>query len=334
MSVERITTTTPDPNPRNLESVGLVPQATPPAYQEGLLWYDKVHKTISIYNNQAESSLQVGQELWIRCYNSTGNEISNGKVVYVSGANGEVPSITLAKADKISTSTIIGMTTTTIPNGTEGLVTIKGLVHDVDTTLCISGDPIFLSDSTAGAFTKTPPSGLSSVSRVGVVNSVGVTGTILIDTVILGRAENPRAEIYITNNAGQTTINTVNVWETIIQLTQNGNTIGFTFNGAGVLTADNTVEKIAGVYSITAAISSAAVSANKDYEIGVFVNEDLQTKTISKRRYSSGDTGTQSLSGLLSIVSGDNISIRIRNITDSTNIIIVDANFNMIKLGE
>lgn len=330
--LERGQEATIPPNITGVETAQFNPLTINPAYQEGLFWYDDNEKSFSVYEETAGSILQVGQELRVRCENFTGAQINNGEVVYISGAS-DFPQITKAQANKPSTSQIIGMATVDIPNNQKGKVTIKGIVREINTAAFSAGAPVYLDPSTPGGFTTTKPTGLNQIVRVGsVIKSHATEGTILIDPVNVGRAEQPRAEMWERDNVTQTVINTVNVWEQITTITNNGSTLGFTFDNAGQFTVDN-VEEITGTYEIDVKVSSAAVSANKDFEMACFINNVLQENTASKRRYSSGDTGSQGAGGLVSLAVGDTIDFRVRNLTDATNIIIVDINFSVIRAG-
>lgn len=140
-----------------------------PSYQEGRVWYDTTTKSLSIYDNVPNTSIQVGKELVLDVRNNSGATIANGKVVYINGAVGQNPTVRLAQADSLSTSEIIGVATHDISNNTVGKVTLIGVVNDIDTSAFSDGQQVYLSDSTAGALTATPPASPNFVVFVGYV---------------------------------------------------------------------------------------------------------------------------------------------------------------------
>lgn len=102
-------------------------------------------------------SLQLGQENVAKVYNGSGATIAKGKVVAVSGAQGQRPSVVLADADSEALSApTLGIAAEDILNGTEGFVCTFGLVRGIDTSGFTAGDDIYLSQ-TAGEFTATRP---------------------------------------------------------------------------------------------------------------------------------------------------------------------------------
>ncbi|MFA5187826.1 MAG: hypothetical protein WC460_00505 [Patescibacteria group bacterium] len=129
----------------------------PPVYSEGRVFYDSTDKALTYYNEASAVSVSLGQEAMTRVYNQTGSQINNGQAVYINGANGDVPTVALAKADSIITSNVVGITTMNIPDGSYGYITFFGLIHGLNTAIYSSGDELFLSDTVAGGFTATRP---------------------------------------------------------------------------------------------------------------------------------------------------------------------------------
>lgn len=139
-----------------------------PPHSEGRIFYDDDAKTFSIYNNESEVSLQIGQEMYLpRPTNKTGSTITNGQLVYINGAQGSSATIALAKADDPATCQVLAMATHDIEDNTKGYVTTFGLVHDVNTDGISAGDAVFLSATTAGTFTDTSPTAPDFVIQVG-----------------------------------------------------------------------------------------------------------------------------------------------------------------------
>lgn len=155
-------TITQDP----VEAGSLTPlvAADQPDYAEGTFFYDGDEHTLAVFNDEAEVTLQLGQEGFVRVYNNSGATITNGSVVYASGAEGVEfrPTIALARADAATTTQVIGFATHDIENNTFGYVTYWGLINDLDTSAFTAGDPLYLSDTTAGAVTAAAPRGSGS----------------------------------------------------------------------------------------------------------------------------------------------------------------------------
>lgn len=157
-------------------------------FEEGKVYYDSINKTVvAMIDNGI--TMQLGQEELVLCYNNTGVDIPNGSVVRQTGANGDMPTIALAKADSINTYLDIGMTTQLIPNGTSGFVTTRGIVHDVDTSLFTSGQDLYLSESVAGGVTSTAPADSSHfVVKIGTALIISATtGSIYVRQVLNNR---------------------------------------------------------------------------------------------------------------------------------------------------
>lgn len=160
-------------------------------------------------------TMAIGTEVYMRGVNKTGAQINDGQVVYVSGAQGNRPKISLAKADAVGTSHVIGVATQNIAINAEGFVTIIGDVHGYNTSGFTEGDTLYLSASTAGALTNSAPSSPNNVVVVATaLNStnngtigVHVHGGLAADTA-LGSSN----RIAPTQNAVKTYVDGVNYW--------------------------------------------------------------------------------------------------------------------------
>lgn len=152
-----------------------------PTWQEGRVFYDDINKTLAVYNSEADVTLQLGQEMYIRVYNDTGEIIANGALVFINGALGERPTVALAKADSPSTTGVIAMATHQIEIDGEGFCTTFGSVGDLNTNSWAAGTVLYLSDSVAGAWQSTAPIAPNFPIQIGTVTHQGVSdGRILI----------------------------------------------------------------------------------------------------------------------------------------------------------
>ena len=163
------------------DGINLDAAVSAPAHSEGLMFYDQTNKSLAIYNDEADITLQVGQEEYVRVYNATGAIIDNGKLVYISGANGTFPQVTLAISTSEATSDVIGFATHNIGIAEYGYVTRGGVINGVDTLGYSSGESLYLSDITAGDYSNVAPSLPNYEAHVGhVVVGNSSSGSIFV----------------------------------------------------------------------------------------------------------------------------------------------------------
>jgi len=125
--------------------------------------------TKAVYDADNDGVVDSSEKLEFIAKNSTGVTIGKTKVVYISGATGQKPNITLADAtDEITSSKTIGITRTSIANNADGYVITHGKIHDVDTSAFVDGDALWLSE-TAGEFTTTIPAEPAHAVFIGYV---------------------------------------------------------------------------------------------------------------------------------------------------------------------
>lgn len=173
-------------NSSNLNVLTLRPitEENVPPYQEGSLFYDQTNGSISFYNDESDISLQIGQEFYLRVQNRTGEVISDGVPVFISGSTGDRPEIHKAIAVDHSVTQpfenhIIGVTTHEIGINQSGYVTTQGIVRNVNTSEFEAGDILYVSSS-AGQFTNVPPEHPYEIIKVGFVVRSANNGFIYI----------------------------------------------------------------------------------------------------------------------------------------------------------
>lgn len=154
----------------------------PSTQAEARVLWDDGDGTISVGLKGGNVNLSIGQEEVVRVYNGTGSTLTDGQVVYITGAQGQRPSVALAKADSESTSAyVLGVVTEPITNGSEGFVTTFGVVRGINTLGYTEGAAIWLSASTAGAFTSTKPTAPNHLVQIGfVVKAHQTAGQIFV----------------------------------------------------------------------------------------------------------------------------------------------------------
>ena len=132
----------------------------------GVVW-DDGEGTLSLGLKGGNVNLQIGQENIALCYNGTASAISAGNVVYISGAQGQRPSISLATATtEQGSSKVFGIVAESIASNAEGLVATFGVVPGINTEGITEGAALWLSAS-AGKFTETKPTSPNHLVFIG-----------------------------------------------------------------------------------------------------------------------------------------------------------------------
>jgi hypothetical protein len=150
---------------------------TAPQVVGGMYW-DVTNVCPSIPLN-ADVTLQVGQEVYVRARNNTGTTITNGKAVYINSAQGNNPTLALADADDVNTSQVIGVATEDISDNATGFVTVTGVVNGVNTSGYNAGDALYL-DTINGGLTKQLLSSPHNVVFVGYALNSTNNGRIFV----------------------------------------------------------------------------------------------------------------------------------------------------------
>jgi hypothetical protein len=170
--------------------------------------------------------------------NSTGATLTKGTAVYISGATGQLPTVSKALATSDSTSAqTLGLITTDLANNSNGYVTIIGLISNLDTSAYTDGAQLYLSPTTAGTLTATKPYAPQHLVYVAVVAHAHPTqGKLLVKVqngYELDELHNVSAQ---SPSNGQTILwnGTTSLWEKA-NLTGTASQVTVT-NGAGSVT--------------------------------------------------------------------------------------------------
>jgi hypothetical protein len=86
-----------------------------------------------------------------------------------------------------------------------------------------------------------------------------------------------------------------------------------------------------GDYQVSGGISSSAVGANETFEYIIYVNGTAQIKAVTERKFSANDLGAMPITGNISIVAGDIVTIGTQNVGASGNLINKHMNINLSK---
>ncbi len=172
---------TADSGVYNVLDLNLTSQANHPPHTEGRVWYDSTSHSLVVYNDESEVAQQVGQEEYLRVYNSTGSTILNGSGVRITGSYANTaPTIAYAIANSESNSKVVGLVTHDIENNSYGYVTTYGIVSGVNTASFTTGDELFLSPTATGSYTNTSPEIPNYSSPLGYVIREASDGSVLV----------------------------------------------------------------------------------------------------------------------------------------------------------
>ena len=168
----------------NVDYIDFNTGSAEPSWKSGRVFWNNIDGALSVYNAEADITLQVGQENWVSVSNKTGATITNGTPVRIIGAQGDVPKIILAQSIQSSGSAlgdnqIIGVATHDIETNSIGYVTTQGLVRGLDTNDFTDGDLLFVSSS-AGLITNVIPVSPYEVIQVGICVKAGPGGSGII----------------------------------------------------------------------------------------------------------------------------------------------------------
>ena len=156
------------------------PPSTPTA---GDVWMDSANTSLKIYDGSewSQGNFVGNLEGFIEIEVIAGENLTKGDVVYVSGSSGNTPQVSKARANSTSTMPAVGICEQTINSGNTGFIVVQGLLTGINTSTFSEGDVLYVSDSVAGAFTSTAPTGESNrIQNVGKVINSSNGGSILV----------------------------------------------------------------------------------------------------------------------------------------------------------
>lgn len=131
-------------------TAGVPAPVTPPTDGQILAYDDASSRPVWIAND--------ARTLFLSAVNKTGVTIAKGKAVYISGATGNKPQVTLAQANsEASSSRTIGVTVDAIANNGTGRVIVAGSAEGIDTSAFSEGQGLYLSPTVAGGFVTSLP---------------------------------------------------------------------------------------------------------------------------------------------------------------------------------
>ena len=159
------------------------PSSPPSSPSAGDVWMDSANTALKIYDGSewSQGNFVGNLEGFIEIEVIAGENLGKGDVVYVSGSSGNTPEVSKALADSTSTMPAIGICEQTINSGNTGFVVVQGLLTGINTLTFSEGDVLYVSSTSAGAFTSTAPTGESNrIQNIGKVINSSNGGSILV----------------------------------------------------------------------------------------------------------------------------------------------------------
>lgn len=330
-----------------------------PVYREGRMFWDATEHTLTVWTDVTGINQHLGRETIIRVVNKTGSTLAQNSVVYLSGAQGNRPTVALAKADVEATSAgTLGFIVSDILNNAEGYVITDGLLSGFNTSSFTAGDLLYLSDATAGAVVNTVPSSPSHGVRLGyALNSTNngsvqvkidngyesnelhdvsntkptITGQILVWDNTAGYYKpttTAYGEMYATNISQTVTIALANTAYEITAGMTGGTVLRVAFGGNHYLKVTD-----AGNYVCAFSLTLDTAIAADEVEGGFMINGTAQTNGTAHTTVSVANEGsTISATAILTLAANDEVSLFIRNHTAGRNIIVEHASLTINKL--
>lgn len=232
--------------------------------------------------------------------NTTGATLTKGTVVYISGATGQIATVSKALATSDATSAqTLGMMTADLANNANGYVTVIGLLENIDTSAYSDGAQLYLSGTTAGTVTATKPSAPVHLVYVAVVEYAHPTQGKLFVKVQNGYELGEIHDVSISSPVtGQTIVynSSTSLWSnSTVSLTAGVNgTLPVANGGTGVTTST-------GSGSVVLSTSPALVTP----ALGTPTSGNFSTGTFTWPTFNQNTTGTAAnVTGTVAIANG------------------------------
>lgn len=273
---------------------------TPPAIVAGLEAWDDGNGTLEVGLKGGNVSYKYGQQEYALVYNGSGVTMTKGQVVYIVGAQGNRVDVRLALANEDSNSAgTIGLVAESIANGAEGFVQLSGTMFKLNTNGLTAGATIYLSPTTAGAYTTTKPQAPQHTVILGWIERVSTTVGSIFIKVDNGYELDELHNVKITSPASGDTL----IYDAVQGLWVNnditaGTGISVT-NGAGTISIANTAPDQtvaltgAGTTTVTGTYPNFTITSADQYQ-GT-VTSVSGTGTVSGLTLSGTVTGSGNL---------------------------------------
>jgi len=238
----------------------------------------------------AVSAASPASTLLAQVRNTTGATLTKGTAVYISGATGQISTVSKALANSDATSAqTLGLITADIANNSNGYVTVIGLITNTNTSAYTDGQQLYLSPTTAGTLTATKPYAPQHLVYVAIVEHAHPTQGKLFVKVQNGYEMDELHNVSAQSpTTGQTLVYnaSTSLWEKsfapiINGTTINNTTIGATTPSTGVfttLTSNSTSEFGKGSAQYIRAVGDATAPVLSAQGSGTNIDFNVTTK--------------------------------------------------------
>jgi len=204
--------------------------------------------------------------------NTTGATLTKGTAVYISGATGQISTVSKAIATSDATSAqTLGLVTANIANNANGNVTLIGTITNIDTSAYTDGQQLYLSPTTAGTLTATKPYAPNHLVYMAVVEHAHPTQGKLFVKVQNGYEMDELHDVSAqspANNDGLFYNTTTSLWEKKSIVTALGYTPYNATNPAGYTTNVGTVTSVSGTGTVSGLTLTGSVTSSGSLTLG------------------------------------------------------------------
>ena len=204
--------------------------------------------------------------------NTTGATLTKGTAVYISGATGQISTVSKAIATGDATSAqTLGLVTANIANNANGNVTLIGTITNIDTSAYADGQQLYLSPTTAGTLTATKPYAPQHLVYMAVVEHAHPTQGKLFVKVQNGYELDELHDVSAqspSNNHGIFYNTATSLWENKSIITALGYTPYNATNPAGYTTNVGTVTSVSGTGTVNGLTLTGSVTTSGSLTLG------------------------------------------------------------------